>query len=487
MIKAIGARERVSAAPTPKAAVFLSYAAAQEFAIFDIAERISRNGISVFLSQASDRDDWDRHVHNALSFADEVLVVISPFRTDLLNPDALPGFPNGHLVWLAIGSAWTRGIPIKGLLKGINRAEVVDQSAIPRSIRRGPLFNSVEECADDLLGWLPEERPMPILGLSCQVCICREDGTPAVFKLKEQLASAGFGVEEWVRPAPNLDRYDAAIVIPGSAPRDYWKRFALSLVRDFVKSKKPVALLALSGDPEQPELAELLPATARVEYQESDISTFLQIVWTIVGYQQYDFGTPILEKPILERTEQAQSAISGPQGAVFICYAHTDNQSQDPKQRWLDRLLEFLQPLVRQQALTIWSDEDIKIGDQWHERIRSQLEISRAVVLLVSPGFLASEYIANSELPVLLKNASDRGATVLPVIISPCLYEEAVFKYPDAKLGPNLLKLSSLQSANPPSRTLIDMNEAEQNRVFLRLARRLQEMALGFEETGGQG
>jgi hypothetical protein len=175
---------------------------------------------------------------------------------------------------------------------------------------------------------------------------------------------------------------------------------------------------------------------------------------------------------------------------VFICYAHADNQNQDPKQRWLDRLLEFLHPLVRQKALTVWSDLEIKIGDQWHERIRFQLEVSKAIVLLVSPAFLASEYIATKELPVLLKNAADRGATVLPVIISPCLYEEAVFKYPDPTLGPNLLKLSSLQSANPPSRTLIDMNEAEQNRILLQLARNLQEIAPGLEvdrNSIGQG
>jgi hypothetical protein len=170
-------------------------------------------------------------------------------------------------------------------------------------------------------------------------------------------------------------------------------------------------------------------------------------------------------------------------GAVFICYAHADNQNQDPKQRWLDRLLQFLQPLVRQQLLKTWSDEDIRIGDRWHERIRVQLETSRVVLLLISPAFLASEYIATSELPVLLKNAADHGATVLPLIISPCLYEEAIFKYPDPRLGPKFLKLSSLQSANPPSRTLIEMTEAEQNRVLLQVARRLQEIALPPRDT----
>ena len=38
-------------------------------------------------------------------------------------------------------------------------------------------------------------------------------------------------------------------------------------------------------------------------------------------------------------------------GAVFICYARRDNDNVDPKLRWLDRVLEFLQPLVRQHSL----------------------------------------------------------------------------------------------------------------------------------------
>jgi hypothetical protein len=168
-------------------------------------------------------------------------------------------------------------------------------------------------------------------------------------------------------------------------------------------------------------------------------------------------------------------------GAVFICYAHADNRDENVKLRWLDRLLEFLHPLVRQHHLTTWSDRDVKIGERWHRRIQFQLEVSRAILLLISPAFLASEYIATSELPVLLKNAADRGSTILPLIISPCLYEEAIFKFPDPTVGPDILKLSSLQASNPPSRTLIEMSEAEQNRTLLRVARRLQEIALPSE------
>jgi hypothetical protein len=159
--------------------------------------------------------------------------------------------------------------------------------------------------------------------------------------------------------------------------------------------------------------------------------------------------------------------------SVFICYAHADNDGKDPRTRWLDRLLQFLRPLVRNQSLSMFSDKNIEIGESWHWRIRTELDQARVAVLLVSPAFLASDYIARSEVPVLLKEATDRGLKILPIIISPCLYEETNFRYPDWKTGPHELSLGSLQAANPLSSTLVEMTEGEQNRVLLQVARQI--------------
>src|SRR5262245_38554571 len=122
--------------------------------------------------------------------------------------------------------------------------------------------------------------------------------------------------------------------------------------------------------------------------------------------------------------------------AVFISYAHADNESPNPKERWLDRFVEFLEPLVRQQDFTLCSDRDIKIGQNWHEEIQAHINDAKAAVLLVSPAFLASDYIANSELPVILKNAADRGVRIFPILISPSLFRRAKYKYLDPKTGP---------------------------------------------------
>ncbi|MGH8570092.1 MAG: TIR domain-containing protein [Gammaproteobacteria bacterium] len=86
--------------------------------------------------------------------------------------------------------------------------------------------------------------------------------------------------------------------------------------------------------------------------------------------------------------------------------------------------------------IAVATDRDIGLGDDWHARIQADLNRAGAAVLLVSLAFLASEYIRNNELPVLLPRAKTQGLRIVPVILRPCLYAETSFKYPDPKTGP---------------------------------------------------
>jgi hypothetical protein len=84
-------------------------------------------------------------------------------------------------------------------------------------------------------------------------------------------------------------------------------------------------------------------------------------------------------------------------GSIFICYAHADNSSKDPRKRWLDRFLEFLRPLERYEELSTWSDKELVPGEMWDNMIEFRILCADVGVLLVSPAFLASDYIARSE------------------------------------------------------------------------------------------
>lgn len=170
--------------------------------------------------------------------------------------------------------------------------------------------------------------------------------------------------------------------------------------------------------------------------------------------------------------------------SVFISYAHSDNENSDPSKRWLNRLLEYLQSLVIQNRISAWSDTEIEIGDQWDKSIQTQLANANVAVLLISPAFLGSKYIRNSELPALLMNAMNKGAAVLPVILRHSPFAETTFKYPDPAQGPNELSLSIFQSANPPNKPLNSMLEHEQDAVLLSVAQRILELA-GTKTTTG--
>jgi len=180
---------------------------------------------------------------------------------------------------------------------------------------------------------------------------------------------------------------------------------------------------------------------------------------------------PVTPNPVLPPA-QDQSAFT-----VFISYAHKDNKDPDHSNRWLDRLLEHIQPLVLQGQVSTWADKEIETGEHWHESIQAQLQNAKVAVLLISPAFLASKYIRNNELPALLMKARQEGLTVLPIILRPCMYSETKFKYPDPIKGPEEISLSTFQAANPPSMPLNMMEEHEQDQLFLSVAQTILRIA----------
>lgn len=160
---------------------------------------------------------------------------------------------------------------------------------------------------------------------------------------------------------------------------------------------------------------------------------------------------------------------------VFICYARADNEAPD---RWLDRLLQMIEPLNQRGVVRLWTDTAIGIGERWDAEIQRSLATARAAVLLVSPAFLASTYVHNSELPVLLRRAQgERSLQIFPVLLRPSLFHELSFRYPDPVHGPDEVKLADFQVANPSARTLSELSPAEQDHVLLSVGKALLRFA----------
>jgi ubiquinone/menaquinone biosynthesis C-methylase UbiE len=179
------------------------------------------------------------------------------------------------------------------------------------------------------------------------------------------------------------------------------------------------------------------------------------------------------EAPQAEPSQPSAPATRAPgqrRNKVFICYSHEDKE-------WCDRLRTYMTPALRSGSIEVWTDHEIRCGDHWQERIHENLNRSSSAVLLVSPDFLASDYIRNEELPRLLQKAKTDGLVIIPVILRKCFYDHAIYRFPDPVAGPEEFRLAALQTAASNENPMNIRDPGQQGLVLDQVARRLVEEA----------
>jgi len=95
--------------------------------------------------------------------------------------------------------------------------------------------------------------------------------------------------------------------------------------------------------------------------------------------------------------------------SLFLSWCHTDLEAKDALVRPLMDQLRILSGV----ELRWWEDTHIKIGEQWRRQIMARLGECDYGVLLLSPAFLASDFITTYELPAFVGRRAAKGA--LPV------------------------------------------------------------------------
>ncbi len=141
---------------------------------------------------------------------------------------------------------------------------------------------------------------------------------------------------------------------------------------------------------------------------------------------------------------------------VFVSYSHQDVE-------WLKKLQTFLKPMMRKGAITKWDDTQIQPGTEWRKEIDHALATAKVAVLLVSQDFLASDFIAEKELPPLLDAAEREGLTIIWVPISYSTYEDS--------------DIEKYQAAHPPNRPLASLSKPEQDAALVKIARLIKDAA----------
>ena len=112
----------------------------------------------------------------------------------------------------------------------------------------------------------------------------------------------------------------------------------------------------------------------------------------------------------------------------FISYAHDDHAA-------FAELRTHLKPIERAFEIDFWADKRITPGEYWSKKIADRIEAARVHVLMISPAFMASDYIYDNELPAINEKCS-KGDMVLPILVVPCIWEFLVGSLQAAPVDP---------------------------------------------------
>lgn len=157
-----------------------------------------------------------------------------------------------------------------------------------------------------------------------------------------------------------------------------------------------------------------------------------------------------IQLPLPTRT----NLITAEKTNIFISYSHCDKKYL----KWLQKHLKAFQR--QNQQIEIWDDTKIQIGDKWKKEIESALDNTSIAFLLISKDFLASDFVMDNEIPTLLQKSSNEGTMIIPIILSPCLFEDS--------------PISEFQAINPPEKPLSMLSESEVDQIFVDLLRQIK-------------
>jgi hypothetical protein len=92
------------------------------------------------------------------------------------------------------------------------------------------------------------------------------------------------------------------------------------------------------------------------------------------------------------------------------------------------QLEKYLAPLKNKNYISLWSDNIILPGAKWNDEILENLHNSDIIIFLLSSNLLASDFVMNHELPIALELQQKKDISIVPILVSECLWEITLFK-----------------------------------------------------------
>jgi len=101
---------------------------------------------------------------------------------------------------------------------------------------------------------------------------------------------------------------------------------------------------------------------------------------------------------------------------AFISYSRKDL-------KYLEEFKVHISGLTRKGLIEDWTDQEIIPGKEWESILKEKLHSSDIIFFLVSPDFIASDYINDIEIKMALERYYRGEVIIVPIIIRPCDFD----------------------------------------------------------------
>ncbi len=176
---------------------------------------------------------------------------------------------------------------------------------------------------------------------------------------------------------------------------------------------------------------------------------------TLFFIQQFINELPTLVKPSVASEEIMT------RDSLFISYSHSNIS-------YVNDLKRHFKNLERTHGIELWDDSKIRVGELWKEEIKAAMARAKVAIFIVSADFFGSDFIANEELPELLRKAKEEGATVISVIAEPCDFDNTL--------------LAKYQALNAPSKSVLSLSKLKREELWVSLVNQVKRI-LNLDST----
>jgi hypothetical protein len=153
-------------------------------------------------------------------------------------------------------------------------------------------------------------------------------------------------------------------------------------------------------------------------------------------------------------------------GLVFISYSHEDKSWCDRIKTQLKAFMNASPPLTQ-----IWDDGRIEPGTEWETAIDDAMKQASVGVMLVTPNFLASDFIVQKEVPYLVDAARRNAVRLVWIPVSYSNY--------------GVLPIAAFQAASDPRQPLDSLAQWEADRELVRIAEFIYSAAINRGRANG--